>query len=181
MAEREEWDVHHEVVGQAPFLTARRQDEEEGQPVRPMIANSIELNTDKANRATGSFGVFEAPKVGALNEEADENGLVWWKPREGADRQEEEEPVEKNPFRRWAAVEQEEEREGLSQDGIRPDPQSEVGVKVEESRKPKGNTKVHTPTREEVEEHEKHHCPFRAWCRHCVKGRGTNSQHRKKK
>ena len=43
----------------------------------------------------------------------------------------------------------------MSRDGIRLDPQSKVEVRAEESRKPKGNTKVHTPTREEVEEHEK--------------------------
>ena len=69
-------------------------------------------------------------------------------------------------------------REGLGQDGIRPDPQNRGNQ--EESRKPKKNTKVHTPTREEVEDHERHCCPFRAWCRHCVKGRGMNAQHRKK-
>ena len=28
------------------------------------------------------------------------------------------------------------------------------------------------PTREEREEHEKTHLPFRNWCRHCVRGRG---------
>ena len=66
----------------------------------------------------------------------------------------------------------------MGQDGIRPDPQTEM--KKEGSRKPKKNTKAHTPTREEVEHHERHHCPFRAWCSHCVKGRGVNTQHRKK-
>ena len=29
------------------------------------------------------------------------------------------------------------------------------------------------PTKEEREEHEKTHLPFRSWCRHCVRGRGV--------
>ena len=40
MAERKEWDVLDEVVGQTPFLTARPPEEERRQPVRPMIADS---------------------------------------------------------------------------------------------------------------------------------------------
>ena len=31
-----------------------------------------------------------------------------------------------------------------------------------------------------AEDHEKHHCPFKAWCQHCVRGRANNAQHRKK-
>ena len=109
--------------------------------------------------------------------EDDATGLVCWNPGED-EAMEEIEEVERNPFRRWADEEVEEEKEGLGQDGIRPDPQNRE--KQEESRKPKKNTKVHTPTRDEVEDHERHHCPFRAWCRHYVKGRGMNAQHRKK-
>ena len=62
---------------------------------------------------------------------------------------EEVEDVERNPFKRWADEEVEEEKEGLGQDGIRPDPQ-----KQEESSKPKKNTKVHARTREDVEDDE---------------------------
>ena len=31
------------------------------------------------------------------------------------------------------------------------------------------------PTKEEKEEHEKTHLPFRDWCRHCVAGRGKEA------
>jgi len=72
-------------------------------------------------------------------------------------------------------------KKGLSQDGLRRDPQEHQELDQDQSRvKVKKNAKVHTPTREEVEDHEKHHCPFKAWCRHCVRGRANNAQHRKK-
>ena len=35
------------------------------------------------------------------------------------------------------------------------------------------------PTKEEREEHEKTHLPFRNWCRHCVRGRGKEEVCRK--
>ena len=34
------------------------------------------------------------------------------------------------------------------------------------------------PTKEEREEHEKTHLPFRNWCRHCVRGRGVQMFHK---
>lgn len=37
------------------------------------------------------------------------------------------------------------------------------------------------PTKKEREEHEATRCPYRSWCRHCVRGRGRNSPHFKKK
>jgi len=35
------------------------------------------------------------------------------------------------------------------------------------------------PSKEEVNAHEMTHLPFRNWCRHCVKGRGVETPHRK--
>ena len=35
------------------------------------------------------------------------------------------------------------------------------------------------PTKEEKEDHEKTHMPFRSWCRHCVRGRGKEEACRK--
>ena len=35
--------------------------------------------------------------------------------------------------------------------------------------------------KKEREEHEATPCPYRSWCRHCVRGRGRNSPHFKKK
>ena len=110
-----------------------------------MIANNVITNTEME---------IEVGEVKALNEEPDEDGLVWWNAEAREDiAEEEEEPIERNPFRRWADVDQEELDEGLGQGGIRPDPQ--VERKQEDSRKPKKNTKVHTPTREEIEDHGK--------------------------
>ena len=33
------------------------------------------------------------------------------------------------------------------------------------------------PSRDEVQQHELTHLPFRNWCRHCVKGRGIEAGH----
>jgi hypothetical protein len=35
------------------------------------------------------------------------------------------------------------------------------------------------PKKQEREEHEKTHLPFRSWCRHCIRGRGKEAAHRK--
>ena len=35
----------------------------------------------------------------------------------------------------------------------------------------------YTPSREEVEEHERTHLPFRDWCKHCVLGRAKGDAH----
>jgi len=48
----------------------------------------------------------------------------------------------------------------------------------EEGRAAARSPKVYKPSKEEIEEHRKTHCPFRSWCRCCVKGRANNSQHR---
>ena len=49
----------------------------------------------------------------------------------------------------------------------------------EEGRKAKTTSRPIGPTRAEREEHEATHIPYRSWCRHCVRGRGRNSHHRK--
>ena len=35
------------------------------------------------------------------------------------------------------------------------------------------------PTAEETERHSKYHCPFRAWCEFCVRGKFNNDGHDK--
>ena len=50
---------------------------------------------------------------------------------------------------------------------------------TEIGRAAKMNPEVHKPTRQEIKRHEKTHCPFRPWCRHCVRGRAANAQHRR--
>ena len=48
----------------------------------------------------------------------------------------------------------------------------EEGVKAKSIRKPQ------EPTRQEIEEHELTHVPFREWCVHCCKGKCRSSPHR---
>ena len=67
----------------------------------------------------------------------------------------------------------EEDEEGLSQEGER----QEEG---EEGREPKGIRAPQRVSQQEREEHERTHTPFRAWCRHCVRGRGKNTAHKKR-
>ena len=65
----------------------------------------------------------------------------------------------------------------------------ENGGKVEEGieaeveeygiRRPMKKTGPREPTREEKEDHETLHIPFRDWCRHCVRGRGKEEACRK--
>ena len=75
-------------MGETPFLTARPE-EESKQPVRPMIADSEEI----------SYTGVEGVKAVMVEDEA--TGLMWWT-AEGDEVGEEEDKVEKNPFRRWA-------------------------------------------------------------------------------
>ena len=35
------------------------------------------------------------------------------------------------------------------------------------------------PSKEDIEQHEMTHLPFRNWCRHCVRGRGVEASHRR--
>lgn len=45
--------------------------------------------------------------------------------------------------------------------------------------KPKTIRVDHTPSRQEVEEHMLSHFPFKAWCKHCVKGKAKGKLHRR--
>ena len=46
-------------------------------------------------------------------------------------------------------------------------------------RRPMRKMSPREPTKEEREEHEKMHVPFRNWCRHCVRGRGKEEECRR--
>ena len=35
------------------------------------------------------------------------------------------------------------------------------------------------PNQEEVDKHMNTHIPYRSWCKHCVRGKGVNDQHKK--
>jgi len=79
------------------------------------------------------------------------------------------------------------EREGLSQNGEAAEEQevlemeetsSQEGDEVQEGRMSKGQKPPKEPTKAEREAHGRTHCPYRSWCRHCVKSRARNSPHR---
>ena len=50
--------------------------------------------------------------------------------------------------------------------------------RVEAGRLTVGRRPVREPTKAEKEDHERTHCPYRSWCKHCVKSRARNSPHR---
>jgi hypothetical protein len=50
----------------------------------------------------------------------------------------------------------------------------------EEGRTARGLRAPIRVTKEMREEHNKTHCPYRSWCRYCVKGRGMNMSHKSK-
>ena len=55
----------------------------------------------------------------------------------------------------------------------------ECGVDDQEGRKPKLMRSPVLPSKQEVEEHNVTHIPYRDWCEHCVKARANNDGHAK--
>eukprot|EP00972_Heterocapsa_arctica_P103002 15179555-Heterocapsa_arctica.AAC.1 len=51
-----------------------------------------------------------------------------------------------------------------------------VSVEEEEGRRPRVMANPLTPSRQEIDEHMATHIPYRAWCPHCVMGRGRDMQ-----
>ena len=49
------------------------------------------------------------------------------------------------------------------------------------ARRPRPAQDPGQPTRREREEHSMTHLPYRAWCQHCVRGKGRPSAHRRSK
>ena len=57
-----------------------------------------------------------------------------------------------------------------------------IGEDVQQGeRKPVKMNDPVEPSAEERKEHEITHLPYRNWCRHCVRGRGKEAPHEKKK
>ena len=67
--------------------------------------------------------------------------------------------------------------EGLSQATGQIDDHGQFDSETEEGRAPRVLRGPQRVTKEEVEEHEVTHTPYRAWCRYCVRGRGRNAPH----
>ena len=59
--------------------------------------------------------------------------------------------------------------------------QAAFGQGANEGMKAKVIRSGYNPTQREVEEHLVNHLPFRAWCRHCVKGKAKGLPHRIRK
>ncbi|MDA8584228.1 hypothetical protein N9L68_08325 [bacterium] len=51
---------------------------------------------------------------------------------------------------------------------------------TEEGEKPRVKKKPGSPTKREREEHQATHWPYKSWYRHCVRGRGRNSPHKRR-
>ena len=52
-------------------------------------------------------------------------------------------------------------------------------VEAEEGRRPRMLASPMQVSKRERDEHELTHLPFRAWCPHCVRGRGSEDRHMK--
>ena len=74
------------------------------------------------------------------------------------------------------APEQAEQKEVQDEEGEVEDMRDEE-EEEEEARRPKVRKAPRGPTQKEREEHEATHLPYRAWCEHCVRGRGVRKPH----
>ena len=92
-----------------------------------------------------------------------------WENEEENEPEMEDEAEEKDTLsQREAAGESEDEERGVS-----------VEAEGEEGRESVGIRAPQKVSKEEREEHERTHTPYRAWCPYCVKGRGRNTPHAK--
>ena len=67
-------------------------------------------------------------------------------------------------------------------EGVEPDMECRpCGEGVQESEAGKRETirlqTPYKPSQEEVDDHDLTHLPYRSWCRHCIRGRGTETSH----
>ena len=67
--------------------------------------------------------------------------------------------------------------EGGDDDGEKVGDMEKVDGKVLDARKAEIMRRPYTPTQAEIEEHNATHLPYRAWCPHCVAGRGISGHH----
>ena len=77
--------------------------------------------------------------------------------------------------------EKEEGEEGEEENEEDEDKDEEQNEEEQEGARVKVQRKPEEPSKQEREEHEITHIPFRTWCRHCVRGKSKDSQHRTKK
>ena len=118
-------------------------------------AGQVKVGTDGIKELRG---IEEAEVEVATTGDETDDGRIWWRPT-----------VE-------YSTEPEQEVRHPLKTSMDSDP-DQTGSE-EEAQVPKGIRAPKGPTKLEREEHDRTHLPFRAWCQHCVRGRGRNKPHR---
>ena len=57
--------------------------------------------------------------------------------------------------------------------------EAEVEEEAVEAQVPRAARAPHVPSQQEIDEHDLTHCPYRAWCEHCVRGQAKDDCHSK--
>ena len=154
MAERGAWPLHAQALGQEGFLEARNADDKSEQ--RKV---SVSPNRPVSKDACSKEETESRENVSAV------------------------EGVEETPNTGGAGSSTDGVvRNALSQEVAAEDAKDEPdeAEEIEEGRTSRGVCAPMRVSKEEREEHERTHLPYRAWCPHCVKGRGRRTAHKKK-
>ena len=79
------------------------------------------------------------------------------------------------------SVDEEDQRVDLVEvyEDIQDDDQERDGV-VAQGERARPQSQPRLPSRQEVQEHELTHIPYRSWCAHCVRGAGRSDEHRRR-
>ena len=67
----------------------------------------------------------------------------------------------------------------LANEGVGHSEDQEEGEIIEEGRQIKGQKIIYQPSKQEYDDHQRTHIPFRKWCPHCVRGKCTSGAHRR--
>ena len=70
-------------------------------------------------------------------------------------------------------------RVAMGEDELNADDDDYVDGEAEEGRAARGMPSPMVVSKQEKEQHELTHLPFRSWCSHCVRGRARNMMHKK--
>ena len=94
-------------------------------------------------------------------------------------------PIEDNPGARKGARDADlqglEEEKDKSEDTMDDEDDEDKEEGAEEGQQAKGIRDPQEPTKQEIEDHELTHIPFRDWCVHCCKGKSRSNPHRTNK
>ena len=73
---------------------------------------------------------------------------------------------------------QEDRGEDVSLRKLEEPEEAEVEEEAVEAQAPRAARAPHVPSQQEIDEHDLTHCPYRAWCEHCVRGQAKDDCHR---